>query len=217
MATVRRKRNTLRTILFSRIPVLLLFCILHFPTTVDMYSISILFPFLLPSILANPLTLTQPLSPNLTSLLLAPAYPLTTDLTTSALTTDIGCFKQTKVPPWITTNKNDCEAALDDWVRGESLTQPREFSRIPSTIDDVVLPLQKESGSCMIYASMLDEHDEDVLTLAEVYAELLGPMGVMKQCLGQVRMPAIGGRMTLGPKGLLKVVVTGRQVGGSEG
>ncbi len=61
----------------------------------------------------------------------------------------------------------------------------------------------------MMYAVMLNELDEDVLTLAEVYAELMGPDGVMKRCLGQVRSPAIGGRMVLGRKGLLKVVVTG--------
>ena len=71
----------------------------------------------------------------------------------------------------------------------------------------------------MIYLNMLNEDDEVTLTLAEVYAEVLGPDGVMKQCLGQVRSPAIGGRMALGDKGLLKVVVTGvesRGVGDEE-
>ena len=61
---------------------------------------------------------------------------------------------------------------------------------------------------------VIDEEDEDTLTLAEIYAELLGPDGVMKQCLGQVRLPAIGGRMSFGEKGLVKIVVTGREVGG---
>lgn len=61
---------------------------------------------------------------------------------------------------------------------------------------------------------MINEDDEDTLTLAEIYAELLGPDGVMKQCLGQTRSPAIGGRMSFGTKGLLKAVVTGAQVGG---
>ena len=56
---------------------------------------------------------------------------------------------------------------------------------------------------------MLNEEQEDTLTLGEVYAELLGPEGVIKNCLGQVRPPAIGGRMVLGPKGFLRVVVTG--------
>lgn len=61
---------------------------------------------------------------------------------------------------------------------------------------------------------MINEDDEDTLTLAEIYAELLGPDGLMKQCLGQVRSPAIGGRMSLGAKGLLKAVVTGVEGGG---
>ncbi len=65
--------------------------------------------------------------------------------------------------------------------------------------------------------NVINEDDEDELTLAEVYAELLGPDGVMKQCLGQVRMPAIGGRMSVGGKGVVKAVVTGRKVGGEEG
>lgn len=62
--------------------------------------------------------------------------------------------------------------------------------------------------------NVVDEEGEDVLTLAEVYAELLGPDGVMKNCLGQVRRPAIGGRMALGTKGVVRVVVTGAQGAG---
>lgn len=69
----------------------------------------------------------------------------------------------------------------------------------------------------MIYVSTVGEEEEDVLTLAEVYAEVLGPDGVLKQCLGQVRMPAIGGRMAVGSKGVVKVAVTGVEgAGGSE-
>lgn len=59
----------------------------------------------------------------------------------------------------------------------------------------------------------ISEDDEVTMTLAEIYAELLGPDGVMKQCLGQVRLPAIGGRMSVGARGLLKIVVTGVGVG----
>lgn len=81
-------------------------------------------------------------------------------------------------------------------------------------LDDVLLPFQKVSGSCMIYADVANDGDEDVLTLAEIYAELLGPDGVMKQCLGQRRLPAIGGRMVLGAKGLLRIMVTGVEIGG---
>lgn len=64
--------------------------------------------------------------------------------------------------------------------------------------------------------TILDEDDEETMTLGEIYAEVLGPDGVIKQCLGQVRAPAIGGRMVLGAKGLLRVVVTGVDVGAEE-
>ena len=62
-----------------------------------------------------------------------------------------------------------------------------------------------------MFVSMVDEGDVDTLTLAEIYAELLGPDGVMKRCLGQVMMPAIGGRVVVGRKGQLTVVVSGWQ------
>lgn len=60
-----------------------------------------------------------------------------------------------------------------------------------------------------MYVNVVGEEDEDEMTLAEVYAELLGPDGVMKNCLGQRRAPAIGGRMTVGRRGVVRVVVTG--------
>ena len=70
--------------------------------------------------------------------------------------------------------------------------------------------MQVESGTCLFAMDMLNASDEDTLTMAEVYAEVVGPDGLIKQCLGQVRQPAIGGRMSLGPKNLLKVMITGR-------
>lgn len=62
---------------------------------------------------------------------------------------------------------------------------------------------------------MIDEGDGDTLTLAEVYAEVMGPDGVVKGCLGPGRPPSLGGRMSLGPKELLKVMITGTK--GREG
>ena len=162
---------------------------------------------LLPLVFAKPLTIASTQSFDLNTLTIAP----TTN--TTALGAEIGCFKQTKSPPFIATNKPDCEAALDSWVRGESLIQPRTFGRSPSGIYDVLLPLEKVSGSCLFYMNMINEDDEDTLTLAEIYAELLGPDGLMKNCLGQKRLPAIGGRMSLGPKGVLKVMITGAAMG----
>ena len=59
---------------------------------------------------------------------------------------------------------------------------------------------------------MLNEEDEDTLTMAEIYAQVVGPDGLVKQCLGQKKLPAIGGRSILGRKGLLRAVMTGREV-----
>lgn len=182
-----------------------------------MHVLSLFASLVLPLVIATPLTSAPAQLLNLNPLTFAPL-----NISSINLGVEIGCFKQTEVRPLITTNKTSCEAALDSWVRGQSLLLARTFSRNPSAIltsDDVLLPLQRVSGSCMIYLNMLNEDDEVTLTLAEVYAEVLGPDGVMKQCLGQVRSPAIGGRMALGDKGLLKVVVTGvesRGVGDEE-
>jgi hypothetical protein len=53
--------------------------------------------------------------------------------------------------------------------------------------------------------------DESFFSLAELYAEVLGPDGIAKNCLGQKHSPAWGGRMALGPSGLVKGMVTGRR------
>jgi len=81
----------------------------------------------------------------------------------------------------------------------------------------VLLPVQIESNSCHFYMDVLNANDEDTLTRAEIYAEMTGPDGVIQNCLGQVRMPAIGGRMTLGPKRVLKAIVTGIELGAGGG
>lgn len=47
---------------------------------------------------------------------------------------------------------------------------------------------------------MIDEGDEDKLTLAEIYAEAMGPHRVAKQCLELRRPLSLGGRMSLGRK-----------------
>lgn len=137
-------------------------------------------PFLLTSLLL-PFTLATPLTPTLshslalTTLDLIPLTPTTNTSTSANPSAKIACFKPTKIPPFTTTNKADCEAALDSWVRGQSLLQPRIFSRSAPTGEDVQLPFQRVSGSCTVFVNVIDEEGEDVLTLAEVYAELLGP------------------------------------------
>ena len=142
-----------------------------------MHPLLLITTLLLSSTLTTALTLTPSQSLALTTLDLTPLPP-TTNTNTSTSTNPsakIACFKPTKVPPFTPTNKPDCEAALDSWVRGQSLLQPRTFSRNARTVEDVQLPFQKVSGSCTVFVNVIDGADEDVLTLAEVYAELLGP------------------------------------------
>jgi len=154
---------------------------------------------------STPLTVAPSQPVNLSSLDLGP-------LNTTSLSTKIGCFpfKPTKQPPLLPTNKHDCEAAIDNGIRGQSLTTLRKFARKPSShVDDVLLPVRFSSGSCYVELNMIDADDEDTLTLAEIYAEVMGPDGVAKRCLGPGRPFWLGGRMSLGPKELLKVIVTG--------
>ena len=177
--------------------------------SITMHPLFLLTSLLLPFTLATPLTPAESQSLSLTSLDLVPLSPTMNNTTDLGANAKIGCFKPTKIPPFTTTDKPACEAALDSWVRGQSLLQSRTFSRRSATVDDVQLPFERVSGSCSVYVNVIDEDDEDVLTLAELYAEVLGPDGVMKNCLGQLKMPAIGGRMSIGAKGLVNVVVTG--------
>ena len=60
-----------------------------------------------------------------------------------------------------------------------------------------------------MWINVLDGEDEEVLSLADVYAAVLGPDGSAKNCLGQMGMPAIGGRMSLGKNRLVKVSISG--------
>lgn len=86
----------------------------------------------------------------------------------------------------------------------------RTFGRNPSSrTDDVLLPLVLSGRSCFVQLDMVNEDDEDTMTLGEIYAELMGPDGVVKQCVGPGRPPGLGGRMFLGRKKVIKVFVMG--------
>lgn len=161
---------------------------------------------LLPCIHATPLDQGTSQSLSLPSLESTPLQRLNA----SALThSDLGCFAN---KPWVTTSKADCEGALDVWVGGESLSIPRLFSRNPTShMSHVRLPFQAWHASCTVYVNVVDPGDEEVITLGQVYAEVLGPDGLAKNCLGQRGIPAIGGKMTIGRKGVLKVILSGRK------
>ena len=129
---------------------------------------------------------------------------------TTVLSTLLSCFAQSNPPSIFPTNKNDCETALDNWVRGNDLAEPHIFSREPSYhLQDVQLPLLREFGTCAMYLNTVSPGVEDTLTLAEIYAEVLGPDGLAKQCLAPKRQPALGGTMKMGPRKVVFAVITG--------
>ena len=60
-----------------------------------------------------------------------------------------------------------------------------------------------------MYLNTVSPGDEDTLTLAEIYAEVLGPDGLAKQCLAPRRQPALGGTIKMGPRKVIFAVITG--------
>lgn len=90
------------------------------------------------------------------------------------------------------------------------MVEPRSFSYQVRGVTDR-LPLQAEYGSCSISLMMFDLDQRLTITYAEIYAELLGPDGVLKECLGPdvPAEDALGGQTVLGPRNMLIADVTG--------
>ena len=61
---------------------------------------------------------------------------------------------------------------------------------------------------------MESEHDEDTMSLADLYAGIMGPDGLVKRCLGLENPEPLGGMMSLGPKMKLLALISGRDIGG---
>ena len=110
-----------------------------------------------------------------------------------------------------TTTKSDCEQALDKLVDGKPLIEIRSFGYQGLGLTDR-LPLESDYGSCSIALMMFDLDKRLSMTYAEIYAELLGPEGVLKECLGPEvpAVDALGGQTVLGPRNMLIADVTGR-------
>ena len=169
--------------------------------------IHFLLPFLiLPLIICKPLPLDLLSTSNVSSIAPdnSPAFNAT------RLTTHNDCFDHT-LGHLFTTTKSDCERALDKLVEGKSMIEPRSFSYKVRGVTDR-LPVEAEYGSCSINLMMFDLDKRLTMTYAEIYAELLGPDGVLKECLGPGVPPedALGGQTVLGPLNMLIADVTGR-------
>lgn len=129
---------------------------------------------------------------------------------------DMGCFKDpepTEQDPnpkkknWAVTNKADCEGALDSFVNGQQLGISRLWTKRPSSyLTPVQLPVRVTYRTCSLWINVVNDQDEEIMPMAELYAEVMGPNGLAKTCLGQHFQPAMGGRMELGQ---LNVVLQG--------
>ena len=61
---------------------------------------------------------------------------------------------------------------------------------------------------------MQGENNEDTMSLADVYAGIMGPDGLVKRCLGLENPDALGGMMSVGPNRKLLVLINGMEIGG---
>lgn len=136
----------------------------------------------------------------------APA--ITSNINATRLTTHNACFDGSEGNSPAT--KSDCERALDTLVRGKSLLEPHYFGYQGRRITDH-LPVNAEYGSCSITLMTFDLDSRITMTYAEIYSELLGPDGVLKECLGPgvPAKKAFGGQTSMGPQDMLVADVSG--------
>ena len=95
-------------------------------------------------------------------------------------------------------------------VAGKPLLQVRSFGYPRTGVTDR-LPLLADYGTCSVGIMMFDLNKRIKMTYAEIYAELLGPEGLLKECLGP-KVPAedaLGGQTVLGPQNMLIADITG--------
>lgn len=163
---------------------------------------------LLLDLLVLPLVICYPLQLNLPS---STALGSASILNATRLTTHNECFDSSHDHDFPAT-KSDCERALDTLVKGKSLLELHHFgyNKGPRITDR--LPLKAEYGNCAITLLTFDLDTSIIMTYAEIYAELLGPDGVLKECLGPAipTAQALGGQTAIGPRNLLIADVAGQ-------
>ena len=165
-----------------------------------------LFPLLiLPFAICNSQTLNLLSASNASSF----APGIISNLNATRLTTYNACFDGSGGQIF-TATKSDCERALDTLVEGKSLIEPHHFGYEGRRLTDH-LPVKAEYGSCSITFMAYDLESRITITYAEIYSELLGPDGLLKECLspGVPARKAFGGQTSLGPRDLLVADVSG--------
>ena len=132
--------------------------------------------------------------------------PSRTNATTLGALPRVECFGQRPTDEPIA--KHDCEEALDSFVGEKDLTTRHTFAYDGRRTDS--LPLEQTFGTCAIQFRLANQNDRVSITLGEIYAQVLGPSGVIKSCLGTSEDPpadAVGGRMYIGREGKLIVTI----------
>ena len=134
---------------------------------------------------------------------------ITSNLNATRLTTYNACFDGSEGENSPAT-KLDCERALDKLVKGKSLVEPHYFGYEGRRLTDH-LPVKAEYRSCVITLMTFDLEARIEITYAEIYSELLGPDGVLKECLGPSvpAKKAFGGQTSMGPRDMLVADVSG--------
>ncbi|CAF9932523.1 MAG: hypothetical protein ALECFALPRED_005316 [Alectoria fallacina] len=158
---------------------------------------------------STPLQLLTPTSPD--------PVPSTLNLTNhlplnaTALTATAHCFIQPRhpgAPTLLETDYGDCLVAVTVLLADKAVTTPYTFGRRPDA--DVRLPYAKSFRTCKIIVDILGETETERLRWRDIGDTLEAPRGVLKRCLGQGRVPPLGGRTAVGGKGLMQAIVVGQ-------
>ena len=175
--------------------------------------IGYLFPFLvLPLFICNSHQLDLLLAPNASSF----APGIISNFNKTRLKSYNACFDGSEGQSFPAT-KADCERALDRLVVGKSLLELHNFGYEGRRITDH-LPVRAEYRSCVITLMTFDLESLITITYAEIYSELLGPDGVLKECLAP-SVPAkesFGGQTSIGPHNMLVADVSGAPLKASD-
>ncbi|CAD6587204.1 MAG: hypothetical protein ASARMPRED_003025 [Alectoria sarmentosa] len=157
----------------------------------------------------------QPLTPHLLSPDPVPSPLNQTNqlpsLNATALTATAHCFIQPRhpgAPTLFETDYGDCLVAVTVLLADKAVTTPYTFGRGPDA--DVRLPCSKSFRTCKIIVDILGETETERLRWRDIGDTLEAPRGVLRRCLGQARMPPLGGRTAVGEKGVMQAIVVGQ-------
>ena len=121
------------------------------------------------------------------------------------------CFIQPHypgAPTLLETNYADCLVAVTMLLADKTVTTPYTFGRRPDA--DVRLPYAKSFRTCKIMIDIMDDFEMERLRWRDISDTLEAPRGVLNKCLGQGRLPPLGGRTSVGEKAAMQAIVVGQ-------